>query len=88
MKLKLLFAMLLGGALSAAAQGGYQDGVDNYNAGRLDVAKIILENTINDPQTNKSVSYYYLARSTFRAMISTRPKPILTRVWLPIPPTV
>jgi len=25
MKLKLLFAMLLGGALSAAAQGGYQD---------------------------------------------------------------
>ncbi|WP_369523926.1 tetratricopeptide repeat protein, partial [Paramuribaculum intestinale] len=66
MKLKLLFAMLLGGALSAAAQGGYQDGVDNYNAGRLDVAKIILENTINDPQTNKSVSYYYLGAIDFQ----------------------
>ena len=66
MKLKLLFAVLLGGALSAAAQGGYQDGVDNYNAGRLDVAKTILENTINDPQTNKSVSYFYLGSIDFQ----------------------
>ena len=39
MKLKALFSLMLGAmALTASAQmGGYQDGVDNYNAGRLDV---------------------------------------------------
>ena len=64
MKLKLFFAMLCAGALSAAAQG-YQDGVDNYNAGRLDVAKTILDNTINDPSTNKAVAYFYLGNIDF-----------------------
>lgn len=66
MKLKILFTMLLAGALSAAAQGGYQDGVDNYNAGRLDVAKTILENNINSPGTDKAVSYYYLGAIDFQ----------------------
>ncbi len=60
MKLKSLFSLMLGAALTAAAQGGYQDGVDNYNAGRLDVAKIILNNTINDASTDKAVSHFYL----------------------------
>ncbi len=65
MKLKFLCTMLLAGALGAAAQGGYQDGVDNFNAGRLDVAKTILQNTINDGATNKAVSYYYLGSIDF-----------------------
>ncbi|MBD5203181.1 MAG: tetratricopeptide repeat protein [Bacteroides sp.] len=61
MKLKHFLSFVLGGiALSAAAQGGYQDGVDYYNADRFEQAKIILDNTINDPATNKAVSYYYL----------------------------
>lgn len=59
MKAKFLFSLMLGCGLCAAAQG-YQDGVDNYNAGRLDVAKAILDNTINDASTDKAESYYYL----------------------------
>lgn len=59
MKLKFLFSLMLGSALCASAQG-YQDGVDNYNAGRYDVAKVILENNLNKPGTNKAVSYFYL----------------------------
>lgn len=66
MKLKFLFALLLGGALGASAQGDYQDGVDNYNAGRPDVAKTILENTINNADTKKQVSYYYLGSIDFQ----------------------
>ena len=60
MKLRFLFSLMLGATLAANAQGGYQDGVDNYNAGRLDVAKVILNNTINDASTDKAVAYYYL----------------------------
>lgn len=64
MKVKLFFTLLVAGALGASAQG-YQDGVDNYNAGRLDVAKTILGNTINDASTNKAVAYYYLGNIDF-----------------------
>lgn len=60
MKSKILASLLMGIGLTAAAQGGYQDGVDNFNAGRLDVAKTILNNTLNQPGTNKAVSYFYL----------------------------
>lgn len=87
MKLKFIFSLMLGGAaLSASAQmGGYQDGVDNYNAGRLDVAKAILENTLNEPKTDKAVSYFYLgniavdannlaeARKDFEAGLAANP---------------
>ncbi len=46
--------------MTAFAQGGYQDGVDYYNAERFDKAKTILEKTLNDPSTKKAVSYFYL----------------------------
>lgn len=59
MKLRFLFSLMLGASLAAGAQG-YQDGVDNYNAGRNDIAKEILTNTLNAPSTDKAVSYYYL----------------------------
>ena len=64
MKLRFIFSLLVGAALSASAQG-YQDGVDNYNANRPDIAKVILENTINDPSTDKAVAYYYLGQIAF-----------------------
>lgn len=61
MKIRTIFSLLLGGmALTGFAQGGYQDGVDYYNADRFDKAKTILEKTLNDPSTNKAVTYFYL----------------------------
>ncbi len=88
MKLKLLFAFALGAVtLSASAQlGSYRDGVDNYNAGRLDVAKAILNKTLDKSETDKAVSFYYLgcislneknideARKNFEAGIAANPK--------------
>ena len=61
MKVRTIFSFVLGGmAMTAFAQGGYQDGVDYYNAERFDKAKTILEKTLNDPSTKKAVSYFYL----------------------------
>ncbi len=65
MKSKILVSLFLGLGLTAAAQGGYQDGVDNFNAGRLDVAKTILNNTLGDSSTDKAVSYFYLGSIDF-----------------------
>lgn len=69
MKLKALFSLMLGAlALTASAQmGGYQDGVDNYNAGRFDVAQAILDNTLNHQGTDKAVSYFYLGNLAIRS---------------------
>ncbi|MCM1519372.1 MAG: tetratricopeptide repeat protein [Lachnoclostridium sp.] len=67
MKLRSFFSIALGGfALCAAAQGGYQDGVDYYNADRFEQAKIILDNTLNDAATDKAVSYFYLGSIDLR----------------------
>ncbi|QCD41998.1 tetratricopeptide repeat protein [Duncaniella dubosii] len=61
MKFRTIFSFVLGGmVMTAFAQGGYQDGVDYYNAERFDKAKTILEKTLNDPSTKKAVSYFYL----------------------------
>ncbi len=67
MKFRTLFSLFLGGcALAVSAQGGYQDGVDYYNADRFDKAKTILEKTINDSATDKAVSYFYLGSLDMR----------------------
>ena len=62
MKFRTFFSFVLGGmAMTAFAQGGgYQDGVDYYNAERFEKAKTILEKTLNDLSTDKAVSYFYL----------------------------
>lgn len=62
MKVNKIFVALLAGASSmmAFAQGGYQDGIDYYNADRFDKAKIILDRTLNDASTDKGLAYYYL----------------------------
>lgn len=64
MKLRLMFSLMLGASLAAGAQG-YQDGVDNYNASRKDIAKEILTNTLNDSSTDKAISFYYLGNIAF-----------------------
>ena len=67
MKFRTIFSLVLGGfALTAFAQGGYQDGVDYYNADRFDKAKTILEKTLNDPSADKAVSYFYLGSLDMR----------------------
>lgn len=87
MKLRTLFSLCLGGlALTALAQGGYQDGVDYYNADRFDKARTILQKTLNDASTDKAVSYFYLgsldlhegniqqAQTNFNNGISAKPE--------------
>lgn len=61
MKFKLLFTLLLGGALTAAAEG-YQDGVEYFRAGQPEEASIILNNTLSQPGTDQATAYYYLGQ--------------------------
>ena len=62
MKFNKIFIALLAGASSftAFAQGGYQDGIDYYNADRFDKAKTILNRTLGEAATDKGQAYYYL----------------------------
>ena len=60
MKFKFLVSlMLLGGSLSALAQG-YKDGIEYYKVGQYDNAKELLMRNLNDASTDKSEAYYYL----------------------------
>lgn len=63
MKLKLFLSLLLAGSIVAGAQNqGYKDGIEYYKAGQYDNAKTILERTLNDASTNKSLANYYLGQ--------------------------
>ena len=66
--------------MTAFAQGGYQDGVDYYNAERFDKAKTILEKTLNDPSTKKAVSYFYLGSLELAIITSQQLLKTSTRV--------
>lgn len=93
MKKSFLFTLMAGAALAASAQG-YQDGVDNFNAGRMEEAKTILDNTFNDATTDKAVSSYYRgcidikegnaasAKQRFEAGIAANPKFALNYIGL------
>ncbi len=60
MKFKVLVSLiLLGGSLSALAQG-YKDGIEYYKVGQYDNAKELLLRNLNDASTDKSEAYYYL----------------------------
>ena len=60
MKFKVLVSlMLLGGSLSALAQG-YKDGIEYYKVGQYDNAKELLMRNLNDASTKKGEAYYYL----------------------------
>jgi tetratricopeptide (TPR) repeat protein len=62
MKIKFLFALLLGSCLSVSAQG-YKDGIEYYKAGQYDNAIELLQRNLNDSSTDKALSFYYLGQS-------------------------
>lgn len=61
MKFKLLFSLLLGGAISMSAEG-YMDGVEYFRADQPEEAAIILNKTLNQPGTDQATAYYYLGQ--------------------------
>lgn len=85
---------LAGASLGVWAQGGYQDGVDYYNADRFEEAKIILDKTLHESNTDKGLANYYLgaialregdqaaARRFFEAGIAANPNCGLNHVGL------
>lgn len=66
MKRTFLFSALAASMLGAMAQGGYQDGIDYFKADYPEEAAIILTKTINDPASDKALSYYYLGAIDLR----------------------
>ncbi len=58
-KLILSTAVLAGTTFTGFADG-YQDGVEYYKVGQDENAKIVLDQTLNNAETNKAVAYYYL----------------------------
>ena len=62
MKSKLVYTLLLAGALSASAQG-FKDGVEYYRADQPEEAKIILTNNLGATSgTDLATDYYYLGQ--------------------------
>lgn len=61
MKLKLFVSLLFAGscALSSMAQG-YKDGIEYYKADRVAQAEELLLRNLNNADTDKAASYYYL----------------------------
>lgn len=63
MKQKLILSLFAAAALAASAQSqGYKDGIEYYNAGQFENAKTILNNTLNNPGTDKSLALYFLGQ--------------------------
>jgi tetratricopeptide (TPR) repeat protein len=62
MKIKFLFALMLGSCLSVSAQG-YKDGIEYYKAGQYDNAIELLQRNMNASTTDKALSLYYLGQS-------------------------
>lgn len=62
MKIKLLFAMLVGAAITASAQG-YKDGVEYYKAGQYDNAIELLERNMATAGEGKALAQYYLGQA-------------------------
>ena len=63
MKQKLIISLFAAAALVASAQSqGYKDGIEYYKAGQFENARTILNNTLNNTETNKSLALYYLGQ--------------------------
>lgn len=61
MKIKVLFSLLLGSALTLSAQG-YKDGIEYFKADQYKNAKEILERNLNASSTNQAEAYFYLGK--------------------------
>lgn len=61
MKSKFLISLFLGSALSMSAQG-FKDAVEYYRADQPEEAAIIINNTLNNADTDKATAYYYLGQ--------------------------
>lgn len=61
MKYKFIFSLLLAGsaALPSFAQG-YRDGIEYYKADRVVMAEDLLKRNLNNADTDKAATYYYL----------------------------
>lgn len=59
MKSKFLLSLFMGASLIASADG-YMDGIEYFKADQFDNAKDILTRNLNNPDTDKALSYYYL----------------------------
>lgn len=63
MRIKLFLSLLVAGSIAASAQyQGYKDGIEYFKAGQYDNAKTILEKTLSDSQTDKSLANHYLGQ--------------------------
>lgn len=60
-KFLLVGALMAGCAFSAFADG-YTDGIEYYKASQFKNARTVLERTLNDANTDKALSYYYLGQ--------------------------
>lgn len=60
MKFKSLLTLCLAGASITAVAQGYKDGVEYYKADQFKNAKELLIRNINNADTDKAASYYYL----------------------------
>lgn len=65
MKSKLLLSLFLGAAICANAEG-YKDGIEYFKADQFTNAKEILQRNLNNPGTDKAISYYYLGAIELR----------------------
>ena len=94
MKFKFLVSlMLLGGSLSALAQG-YKDGIEYYKVNKLENAKELLERNFNNADTKKDEVHYYLgcialkegktaeAKDNFEKGLAVNPESALNKIGL------
>jgi len=59
MKSKLILSLFMGASLIASADG-YKDGIEYFKADQYDNARDILQRNLNNKDTDKALSYYYL----------------------------
>lgn len=66
MKFKSLFAFMLGAVAFSGYAQGFKDAVEYYRADQPEEAEIIINRTINDAATDKSMANFYLGQIAFQ----------------------
>ncbi|MBD5228498.1 MAG: hypothetical protein HDS69_00395 [Bacteroidales bacterium] len=65
MKFKSLLALMLGAVAVSGSAQGFKDGVEYYRADQPEEAEIIINRTLNDAGTDKSMANFYLGKIAF-----------------------